>query len=442
MNFVETIKAAGAACVNDSLPVLLEPGDAVRCLILNAVSTEPLVETDRCLCVMQPGRVVAAAAVIAENIGSKRTVIAVSADDRSAAQALAQAIAESHAPVELFLTEPFYPAGDELVLTRLVTSRVVPERGTVREVRCALINIEEALDILAALEGTAVTDRYLTVTGKVKEPLLLKVPIGTRLSECLAAAQAEPDTALIVGGPMRGRVMMSPSAAQAEVVTKMTASLSVLPREHPLFARAKQPLDTALRRARSTCEQCRMCTEFCPRYGLGHRIRPDRIMRGLCREGELSDGGTYADAFGDALNCCFCGVCDAVCPMGLQPRRVNAHFCGELKKRGSLVPRVKEPVPRGKPGGIDTVRLTVLLGLSEYGRFHDYAYRELSTDEVIIPFAQRLYRPAQPLKQVGDVVKKGELLAKDGSFAGIHASIDGTVTKISKNGACIKSMKG
>ena len=57
---------------------------------------------------------------------------------------------------------------------------------------------------------------------------------------------------------MRGRVMMSPSAAQAEVVTKMTASLSVLPREHPLFARAKQPLDTALRRARSTCEQCRM----------------------------------------------------------------------------------------------------------------------------------------------------------------------------------------
>ena len=104
--------------------------------------------------------------------------------------------------MELFLTEPFYPAGDELVLTRLVTSRVVPERGTVREVRCALINIEEALDILAALEGTAVTDRYLTVTGKVKEPLLLKVPIGTRLSECLAAAQAEPDTALIVGGPM------------------------------------------------------------------------------------------------------------------------------------------------------------------------------------------------------------------------------------------------
>ena len=439
MNFVETIKAAGAACANDSLPVLLEPEDAVQCLILNAVSTEPLVETERCLCVMQPDRVVAAASQIAEHIGSKRTVIAVCADDHSAAQALAKAIADAHAPVELFRTEPIYPADDEMVLTRLITGRVVPERGTARDVHCALISIGEALDILAALEGTAVTNRYLTVTGAVKEPLLLKVPLGTRLSVCMKAAQAEPDTALIAGGPMKGRFLTSPTAIQAAVVTRATANLIVLPREHPVFSRAKQPLDTVLRRARSACEQCHMCTEFCPRYGLGHSIRPDRIMRSLQRENELSDSGEYADAFGDAFNCCFCGICDAVCPMGLKPRSVNAYFYGGLKKRGSLVPRAHEPVPREKAGGIDTARLTALLGLSEYGGFHSFAYRELTADEVYIPFTQRASRPAQPLKKAGDIVEKGELLAKDGFCAGIHASIGGAVTKISENGARIKA---
>ncbi|MGI5978229.1 MAG: 4Fe-4S dicluster domain-containing protein [Oscillospiraceae bacterium] len=439
MNFVETIKAAGAACANDSLPVLLGPEDAVQCLILNAASTEPLVETERCLCVMQADRVVAAASKIAKNIGSKRTVIAVRADDRSAEQALAKAIADAHASVELFCTEPIYPADDEMVLTWLVTGRVIPERGTVRDVRCALISIGEALDILAALEGTAVTDRYLTVTGAVKEPLLLKVPLGTRLSVCVKAAQAETDTALIVGGPMKGRFLTSPSAIQAAIVTRTTANLIVLPREHPVFSRAKQPLDTVLRRARSACDQCHMCTEFCPRYGLGHSIRPDRIMRGLQRENELSKGGGYADAFGDAFNCCFCGICDAVCPMGLKPRSVNAYLCGGLKNRGSLVPRAHEPVPHEKTGGIDTARLTALFGLSKYGGFHSFVYRELTADEVFIPFTQRAFRPAQPLKHVGDIVEKGELLAKDGSCAGIHASIGGTVIKISEKGARIKA---
>jgi len=341
--------------------------------------------------------------------------------------------------VELFGIEPFYPSDDELVLTRLVTGLVVPECGTTRDVRCALIDIGEALNIMAALEGATVTDRYLTVIGAVKEPLLLKVPIGTSLSACLAAARAEPDTVLIVGGPMKGRLLTSPSAVQAAVVTRMTASLIVLPREHPISRREKQPLETVLRRALSTCEQCHICTDFCPRYGLGHSIRPDRIMRNLQRARELSNSGEYADAFGDALNCCFCGVCDAVCPMGLQPRIVNTYLFGSLKKMGSFVSHSDKPIPREKHGGIDTARLTVMLGLSEYGGFHEFEYRELTAEEVFIPFSQRVHRPVEPLKHVGDVVEKGEMLAKDGFGNGIHASIGGTVAKISENGACIKA---
>ena len=32
---------------------------------------------------------------------------------------------------------------------------------------------------------------------------------------------------------------------------------------------------------RSACDQCRFCTEFCPRYLLGHPIEPHRAMQSL-----------------------------------------------------------------------------------------------------------------------------------------------------------------
>lgn len=439
MNFVETIRAAGAACAEGTLPVLHELEDALSCVILNAASTEPLVETKSCLCRMQPERVVKAVCAIAENTGAKRTVIAVREDDEKALRALQKAIQDAQAPVELFKTEAVYPFDDELVLTYLVTGKSVPERGTPRDAHCAIITASEALDILSALEGTPVTEHYLTVLGAVQKPLLLKAPIGARLSACIKAAGAIGDAALIVGGPMRGRVLTTPSAIEATVVTRRTETLIVLPRDHPLIEKARLPMDVAMKRARSVCEQCRLCTEFCPRYGLGQNMRPNLIMRNLRREKELSETKEYREAFGDAVNCCFCGLCDAVCPMELQPRRMNAYCFGGLKKRGFMVLRQMEPVPREKVGGLDTKRLENRLGLSKYGGFHDFTYRELTAGSVSIPFLQRAHRPAQPLKHVGDVVEKGERIALDGFCAGIHASISGTITKISANVAVIKA---
>lgn len=439
MNFVETVRAAGANCAEGTFPVLLEPADELSCIILNAVSTEPLVETESCLCGMQPERVVKAACVIAENTGAKRIVIAVRGDDGKVLRALQKAIQDEKAPVELFKTEAVYPFDDELVLTYLVTGESVPERGTPHDVRCAVITVSEALDILNALEGTPVTERYLTVLGAVQKPLLLKAPIGVRLSACIKAAGAIRDAALITGGPMRGRVLKAPAAIETAVVTRRTETLIVLPGNHPLIERAGLPMDTAMKRARSACEQCRLCTEFCPRYGLGQNMRPNLIMRNLRREKELSEVKEYREAFGDAVNCCFCGLCDAVCPMGLQPRRMNARCFGGLKKRGFMVPRQMEPVPHENTGGLDTKRLENRLGLSEYGGFHTFAYRELAAAEVSIPFLQRAHRPAQPLKHVGDAVSRGECIALDGFCAGIHASIGGSITKISAKGAVIKA---
>jgi len=442
MNFVETIRAAGVTCENGSFPVVLEPEDAVEWLICNAVSVEPLVESESCLCAMQAERIVAAISVIAEKVGAKRSVIAVRSDDGPAAQALAQAIASSHAPVELFKAEAYYPSNDVSVLIERITGRIVAERGIPADVGCTVTDPQQALDILSALEGAPVTDRYITVTGAVKRQLLLRVPIGSRLSACVAEAGPVPaDVCLLVGGPMRGKLLTTPSAIEAAVVSRTTDNLVVLPREHPLVERGKQSLETILARAISTCGQCGICTERCPRYGLGQNMRPHRIIQNLKRGGEGLSTDEFSEAFGDTVNCCGCGVCDAVCPVGLQPRRINAYFRGGIMKRGILVPRERQPELRQMPGirGIETDRLTSMLDLSEYGGPHRFTYGELSADEVRIAFIRKPGRNMYLIRSAGDRVKKGDLLASDGIDFSIHASIGGTIVQINANGAHIKA---
>ena len=303
--------------------------------------------------------------------------------------------------------------------------------------------IKAALNVQAKHpEWTMVPEIMIPLVGEVKEPILLKVPVGTALTACVAAARPNlTDYALIVGGPMMGKPLTDRAAIEAAVVTKTTGNLIVLPKEHYLFRRAQLPMETIRHQTKSACIQCRMCTDLCPRYLIGHQIRPNLVMRNLWREGSIEDNEEYLRSFGDAANCCDCGVCEMfACPMGLSPRKVNGYIKGELRKRGIQVPRNMEPHAREfvDERKTPTDRLVARLGLSAYYGLHAHTCIPLEPETVFIPFQQHIGKPAVPVKAVGDPVAKGELLAQaapDGLSANIHASIDGVVTEITPAGA-------
>ena len=117
--------------------------------------------------------------------------------------ALEASIAKADSKVELYKLKTFYPAGDEQTLVYEVTGRCIPERGLPLDVGCVVDNVGTVLNILNAIQGNPVTEKFLSVVGEVAEPIVLKVPIGTPLTECVAAAGPTiSDYALIVGGPM------------------------------------------------------------------------------------------------------------------------------------------------------------------------------------------------------------------------------------------------
>lgn len=446
MDLIEAVKAAGVVGAGGAgFPTHIKLSAKAECFVVNGAECEPLIETDKYLMRTFSDQIVQAVGAVAAHVGAKRAVIALKKKYVKETAALRQAIAASGAQIELFEMPSFYPAGDEQVLIQQVCGTSVPERGIPLDVGAVVDNVGTLLNIHDALKGIPVTEKFLSVVGEVERPVMRRVPLGTPLRECIGSARPRlQDYIVIVGGPMMGRVVTDPAEIDHLAVTKTTGNLIVLSKEHYLARRAALSLGRIKTQAKSACVQCRMCTSLCPRYLIGHQIQPHLMMRNLFRENLISDNDEYEKAFGQAANCCDCGVCEMFsCPMGLSPRKVNAYLKGKLREKGIQVPRNLSPKAREGSlyGKVPTDRLVARPGLLEY--YHQHAgddCTELFPEQVWISFRQHIGKPAVPAVHAGERVQKGDLLAAaaEGLSANIHASISGIITEINADGASIR----
>lgn len=450
MNLLDAIREPGIVGAGGAgFPTHVKLKAKAEWFIVNAAECEPLIETDKYLCRTYADRIVAAAVIVAGHLQAEHTVIALKKKYRAEIDALRAAIDKAGAAIEICEMGVFYPAGDEQTMVQFVTGKTVPERGLPLDVGAVVDNVGTLLGIYDAMtEGKSVSSKYLSVVGEVREPIMIHTPIGTPITQCIEAAKPHlTDYAVIVGGPMMGRVLSDREAIRNAVVTKTTGNLIVLPRDHYLITRAGRPMERIRAQARTACIQCRMCTDLCPRYQIGHQIRPHMVMRNLYREQTISSNEEFLRAFGDAANCCSCGVCEMfACPMGLSPRKVNEYMKGALRERGLQPERniKSEARPELDMRRIPTERLIARLGLSAYSGLHAHTCIELSPDEVFVPFAQHIGKPAQPVCKAGDTVNKGDLIAQaaEGALsANIHAGITGVITEVSAAGARISGRK-
>ena len=127
-------------------------------------------------------------AAIGAFLQAKRCTIGVKRAYAPQVEALEAAIRETGTAVELHLLESFYPAGDEQVLVHEVTGRTVPPGGIPLAVGAVVDNAATVLAIHDAMAGKPLTDKYLSVAGRVPKPSVLHVPVGTSFAECVALA--------------------------------------------------------------------------------------------------------------------------------------------------------------------------------------------------------------------------------------------------------------
>ena len=390
MELIEAIKKAGVVGAGGAgFPTHVKLNAKAEYLIINAAECEPLIETDKFLCREFADRIIDTILLMGHHLEAQHIVIGLKAKYKAEIAALEKAIREKHAAVEIFPMRTFYPAGDEQVLVQQVTGRSVPERGLPLNVGAVVENVGTVLSIADALEDKPVTEKYLSVTGAVREPVMFKVPLGTPIRRIINQVDLRvKDYAVIIGGPMMGKMQSSDSMIDHAVVTKTTGNLLILPKDHYLVRRAVKPVQTMIRQARTSCIQCRFCTDLCPREQIGHNVKPNQIMRNLWRQDQITDVKEFEATFGSAANCSSCGVCEMfACPMGLSPRKMNDYTKGLLRGLGINPEKNQNPTAKStiEQRRIPTERLIARLGLSDYV-FHvePKLITDLDVKEVIV----------------------------------------------------------
>ncbi|MEG0824935.1 MAG: SLBB domain-containing protein [Oscillospiraceae bacterium] len=409
-------------------------------ILLNCAECEPLLKLHQQLLEQHTPEILRALDMVAKTLGVHEIFICVKSEYESTVQAVNQCLS-GFPEMQLKQLGSVYPTGDEVVLIYEATGRVVRPGGLPIEVGALVFNVETMYNIYRAVyEKKPVTEKLVTVVGEVKNPITLRVPIGTPLEDLmrLAGGATVENPAYLVGGPMMGRL-----GNGKQPVTKTTNALLVLPQDHQLVRSRQANPAIQLKRAASACCQCQVCTDLCPRHALGHPIQPHLFMRAAANN-DFRDQNVFLNT----MFCCGCSVCEKyACPQSLSPASLIGNYKAGLRKAGVAVPKDVESDPVSTMRPYRTVpekRLAARIGLAHYPDKAPMDETPVSVRRVKILFSQHIGAPAKPMVAQGDRVSAGDMIAAAGQglSVAIHASITGKVLEVNESFAILECENG
>lgn len=413
------IVGAGGA----GFPTAVKLRAKVPSLLVNAAECEPLLHKDKELLLHHAPTILRGLRIAMDCTGSSEGVIGIKNKYEDVIEHVQSLLP---AGVKVFPLSDSYPAGDEFILVHDILKRVIPPGGLPKDVGAVVCNVETLLNIGC---DKPVTHKYLTVAGAVARQVTLRLPIGITIKEAIEAAggPTTEDFGVLLGGVMMGKL----ASSLDEPVTKTLGGIIVLPGSHPLIRRYNATWKQIHHIGKAACDQCRFCTDMCPRYLLGHPIEPHGAMRAL-------GFGRSEDKFVAAtLYCCECNLCTLfACPEDLDPKSVCVQGKPAAREMGLTFKGLAEdiaPHPMAEFRRVPIKRLMLKLGLMEYRNEGPLVDVPISPKQVRIPLKQHAGAAASPVVRVGDRVHMGDLLAKpaEGALgARVHCSIDGVVRTV------------
>jgi len=446
---LEIIKNAGIVGAGGAgFPAHVKFDSKVETLIVNGAECEPLIHVDKQLMEKHFEKVFEGIKVAAGLVGARRIVIALKDKYHQAIKKIEDfqkrytdsSAGSDDIHFEIFKLGNFYPAGDEQVLVYEVTKKVVPEGGIPLMVGVVVANVETLLNVSNAVNGKNVITKFVTINGEVAAPQTLEVPVGTSVNLLIeyCGGTTVSDYAVLDGGPMMGKLIDANSYA----VKKTTKSIVVLPSDSIVIEHKKRNISRAVKQAQAICLSCRMCTDLCPRYLLGHGLFPDDMMKKMYM-GKLEDEDIKKFDF--AYLCCDCGLCELYsCVVDLSARSLFNHIKAELAGKGIKNPHNRKDLTVNEFRDYRKVPVSRLEKRLEVDRYDSSApLEEFNGDvsEVKLYLLQHVGVPSVPVVSAGDKVEKGQVVAEipEGKTgARVHSSISGTVTEITDSHIIVK----
>jgi len=432
-DFARLIRRAGVVGAGGAgFPSYVKASSRADTVIVNAAECEPLLQKDQEILARFAPEVVRGLELLAAATGASRGVIAIKEKHEDLVKTLEKAVSGKKT-LSIHLLGDYYPAGDEFCQVFEVTGQLIEPGGIPLQVGVVVNNVETIYN-MAQADRTPVVDTFVTVTGAVKKPCTLRMPVGVALAEAVALAggTTAQEAVALDGGAMMGKVVTDFS----QPLTKTSGGLIILPREHPLVRRKAAGRAVFERAGKSACDQCTLCTELCPRYLLGYDIQPHKVMRGLLFS--APDRKTWSQW---ALLCCACKLCSLyACPESLNPGDVCVSAKADLA--AEKVSWKNSALNRGRAARAHPIRpwrkvpvsqLKARLGLEAYEADAPLLQKSYAPKLVRIPLQQHVGVPATPVVTVGQAVKRGDAIGEvpeDQLGVPVHASISGRVTQV------------
>ena len=424
------IVGAGGA----GFPTYAKLSEKADTVILNCAECEPLLKLHRQVLETHPQEIFEALQIISKTVNAKRVCVALKKSYTATANAI-KPFVEFFENIEICLLDDVYPAGDEVILTYEVTGRIVPPGDIPLSVGVMVLNVETVYNLYRAMNGRPVTRKYVTIAGEVENPVTVRVPIGVTVGEIikLAGNITTEDPAFIIGGPMMGSL-----GSKANIVTKTTNAVLVLPSSHSLIRRRQSKTFIDMKRAMAACCQCSYCTSLCSRNLLGHPINPSEFMR-VASNSITNDAAPYINA----MYCSGCGLCEQYsCVQNLSPRMLLAACKLELRKAGIKPQPQPEPVvnPDRPLRQVPMSRLTSRIGLKKYNKSAPIIEAVPDFKKVTVLLSQHVGSPSVPIVKKGDEVHEKQLIANagEGLSVALHSPVNGVVTAVGKTAIIIE----
>lgn len=428
MNLIEKIEQAGVVGAGGAgFPTHIKARAEVEYLLANGAECEPLLHKDLEIMVHHAPEILRGFEAMMDQITATTGHICIKSKNKRAIAAFQPLLLR--APISLFELGDFYPSGDEYEIVYSATGRLIPAGGIPLHVGCVVSNVETLYNVARAMEDIPVTETFMCMAGAVREPKAFFAPVGTKFRDLIdfAGGPTTDSFAIYVSGVMMGQL----SFDLDDVVTKTTAGLIILPRDHQLVRRKNQPEQNWHRIGKSACDQCTYCTELCPRYLLGYNVQPHKVMRSL---GFTKTGASMWNRMAEL--CCACGLCTLYsCPEDLFPKEACDRAKNEMRQQGVQYKQEHPVVVHAMKEArrVPLKQLIKRLNLHNFEADTPYTRERPPVNEVKIKLKQHIGQPAKPVVGLTQKVSIGQLIAEPepGQMgAKLHASIVGTITEI------------
>jgi Na+-translocating ferredoxin:NAD+ oxidoreductase RnfC subunit len=428
MTLADKVKRAGVVGAGGGgFPTHVKMASKADTVIANGAECEPLLHKDAVVMEEQAAELVRGMQLAMGSVGAKAGIIGIKAKKKQAVEAVTAACKGTALRVQLL--GDYYPAGDEYDLVYEVTGRLIPPGGIPLQVGVVVNNVETFVNIAAAADDKPVTQKWLTIAGAVESPATLCVPIGTTYRDCLEAVGGPTtnDPVLCIGGLMMGQTTDDLDTP----VTKTATGVVILPRDHRVMERKLKPNRMQAKIGKSACDQCRYCTEYCPRFLLGYAVEPHQVMRSLAF---TATGADYWNEW--AAMCCSCGLCTLyACPEELYPKEACDDSKAAMRQANVkwAGPTTVKPHAMRDGRHVPIKALTRKLAVHQYDLPAPLWTGRLEPGRLVLPLKQSAGSACQPKVKAGDRVKAGQLIgepAPNALGAPLHAPVAGKVREV------------